>query len=98
MNLGDITYAEFSLLRDLVKAKQMDIWKREWAPRLKEQVMVGDVIKSFEEVMGMGDMLKACQKGEVAIPCTDTDCCALLLYRIDEEEKRVQANLAISNK
>lgn len=94
MNLGDITYAEFSLLRDLVKAKQIDIWKREWAPRLKERVKIENVRKSFEEIMGARAMHKACQKGEVAVPCTDTDCCALLLYRIDEEEKRVQTSLA----
>jgi len=92
MNLGDITYAEFSLLRDLVRAKQMDIWQREWAPHLKE-LTVEEIEKIFQKVTREGIIHKACHKGEAAVPITDMDCCILLLRRINEEERKVRKAL-----
>lgn len=94
MNLGDITYAEFSLLRELVRAKQMDIWQREWAPHFKE-LTVEEIEKNFQKIMGGEAMHEACQNVEVAIPATDRDCCAILLRRIDKAEKEVQEVMGI---
>lgn len=92
MNLGNITYAEFSLLRELVRAKQMDIWKKEWAPYFTDR-SVEEMEKLFQRIMGGDAMHEACYNEEVAIPATDRDCCAMLLRRIDKEEKKIQGIL-----
>lgn len=94
MNLGDITYAEFSLLRDLVRAKRLDIWKREWAPHF-EELTVEEIEKNFQKIMGGDAMHEACYNAEVACPATDRDCCAMLLYRIDEAERKIQETLRL---
>lgn len=98
MNLGEITYAEFSLLRDLVRAKQLDIWKKEWAPRLKKELTVEEIGKIFRKVMREGAVHKACHKSEVAVPITDRDCCILLLRRMDKEEQKVREALELAKK
>lgn len=96
MNLGDISYAEFSLLRKLVKAEQMDIWRREWAPRLKKGVTVEEAEKSFQEIMNDKATYEAYEKWGVPVPPTDRGCCSILLRRCEEEEKKVGALLAKS--
>ena len=73
MNLS-MSYAEFSLLRELVKKEQMRIWNKEWLPRLKKRA---DAAKTFERIMG--------EKMVV----TDRGCCAMLLDRFEKAEKEV---------
>jgi len=95
MNLGDISYAEFSLLRELVRAKQMDIWQREWAPRLKKGTTIEEAEKSFQETMNDKALYEAHKKWGVAAPLTDRGCCSMLLYRFDEEEKKIRKTLEL---
>lgn len=86
----ETSYAEFSLLRELVRAKQMDIWKREWAPRLKKGVTVEEAEKSFQETMNDKATYEAHKKWGIAVPPTDRGCCSILLYRFDEAERELQ--------
>lgn len=97
MNL-DMSYAEFSLLRDLVRAKQMDIWKREWAPRLKKGITGEEIEKIFEETMNDKALYEAHKKWGVAAPLTDRGCCSMLLYRFDEAEKEVRDTIYAGEK
>jgi len=80
----DISYAEFSLLRDLVKAEQMRIWKDEWVPRLRKNMGVDEISTLFHKKM------------EETAPepfqnfLTNRGCCAMLLHRFEEMEKELQ--------
>lgn len=77
MNL-DISYAEFSFLRDLVKEKQMKIWREEFLPRLKHTV---DMPRAFKMLMGRKTIY------------TNRGCCALLLHKFDEAERQIHKAL-----
>lgn len=71
----DISYAEFSLLRDLVSAKQMDIWREKFLPRLKHGA---NTANAFKMMMSKKTTL------------TDRGCCALLLHRFQKAEEEVR--------
>lgn len=77
----DISYAEFSLLRELVKAKQRSIWKEQFVPALNHTVT--DARNAFKMLMSR------------EATCTDRGCYAILLRKFGEMEEEVQTDLGM---
>ena len=85
-----ITYAELSFLRDLVKAKQFEIWQNRFAKRLRKQFDAKDV---FRETMNYN--VKS--DGPLLfdnVPLGDVKCCAYLLYRFQTVEEKIQKEIS----
>jgi len=76
MNL-DISYAEFSYVRELVKKEQLRLWKEKWLPLLTAHGK-RNILTVYSRVMRRKTIL------------TDEGCCSLLLAHIDDAEKKVQ--------
>lgn len=77
----NMSYAEFSLLRQLVKAKQMELWKTRWLPGLKgkESMTPAQIKEAFDEKMNR-------EVPDWDVICTDEDCCSMLLRRFNDME------------
>jgi len=88
----DVSYAEFSLLRELVKAKQMSIWKEEWASRLGKDISLDKISGIFHKVMETD--VGPCEETFQNL-LTDRGCCAMLLYRFEKAEKELQTALGM---
>ena len=86
-----LSYAEMSLLRELVKEKQLDIWQQRYAPRLRRGLSVKELSETKDQVMNVPlEELKWCG------PVNDISCCALLMNKFDEMEKEVKQALALA--
>lgn len=80
----EMSYAEMSLLRELVKAKQLKIWRTVWLPRLRDKNKSAEELNTlFNEIMNK----------EENWTLTDTSCCQKLLSRFREAEQKVQKAL-----
>lgn len=80
-----MSYAEMSLLRDLVKAKQLDIWHGLFSDEFKDRTL-DEINIAFEEFMNP----------IYDIPLTDRACCAKLLDRFRKIEEEIKTNLEAS--
>jgi len=88
----DMSYADFSLLRELVKAKQMSIWKKEWASRLDKDISLDKISEIFHQVMETD--VGPCEEDFQNL-LTDRGCCAMLLHRFEKMEKELQTVLGM---
>ena len=89
MNL-ELSYAEMSLLRELVKKKQLNIWQERYAPRLRGGLSIEEIAKTKDEIMNVPlEELKECG------PINDITCCALLIDKFEQLENQVREALGI---
>lgn len=77
-----MSYAEMSLLRDLVKAKQLDIWRDLFLGEF-EGTPAEEIDIAFDELMNP----------IYEIPLTDRACCAKLLDRFCKVEEIIYSDL-----
>ena len=77
----ELSYAEMSLLRELVQKKQFDIWQQRYTPRLRKGLSVEEISKTKDEIMNVPlEELKECG------PVSDITCCVLLMNKFEELE------------
>lgn len=83
-----MSYAEFSLLREVVKAKQVALWETKWLPILKRRDKMSpvEIRAAFERKMN---------RESVAFDTisSDEDCCSMLLRRFREMETEFQKSV-----
>lgn len=79
-------------MRELVKAKQMKIWKEEWAPRLGKDISLDKISEIFHQVMEKD--VGPCEETFQNL-LTDRGCCAMLLDRFEKAEKELQIALGM---
>jgi len=87
------SYAEFSLLRQLVKEKQMELWKTRWLPALKgrDKMTATEMQEAFDRKMNR-------EVPDWDTICSDEDCCSVLLRRFHEMELEMHVGaVAISS-
>jgi hypothetical protein len=77
-----ISYAEMSFLRELVKNKQLEIWRELFLPEF-EGLPSNEIDKAFNKLMNP----------IYDIPLTNRACCAKLLKIFETEEKKIKKAL-----
>lgn len=82
----ELSYAEMSFLRELVGAKQQEIWQKRYLPALKkaEDKTIEEIMVLFNDTMGKIE----------DIPLTDQACCAKLLHKFIKLEQEIKAALS----
>lgn len=76
-----MSYAEFSLLRELVKKKQIELWEEHWLPALRGRTTMTptEIRAAFDRKMNRESVV-------FDTISSDEDCCSMLLRRFQEME------------
>ena len=86
MNI-ELSYAEMSLLRELVGKKKLKIWRTVWLPHLAN--------KSYKEIE---EIYKKIMDKPAHGIATETDCCNMLLKRFQQKEEEIKIDLKSGEK